>query len=128
MIVNARNPGSITALSRKSGVSPDETASLYNAIHTIGESGHHLLELINDILDLAKIEAGYMDLNINFIQVEALCQSSIRMIKELAQKKSLNVSFEMEEGATTISGDERKLKQSLVNLLSNAVKFTFSQS
>jgi PAS domain S-box-containing protein len=93
-------------------------------IHTIGESGHHLLDLINDILDLAKIEAGYMELNINIIQVEALCQSSIRMIKELAQKKSLNVSFEMEGSALTVSGDERKLKQTLVNLLGNAVKFT----
>ncbi len=93
-------------------------------IHTIGESGHHLLELINDILDLAKIEAGYMDLNINIIQVESLCQSSIRMIRELAQKKSLTISFQMEGSATTVSGDERKLKQTLVNLLGNAVKFT----
>jgi PAS domain S-box-containing protein len=93
-------------------------------IHTIGESGHHLLELINDILDLAKIEAGYMELNINLIQVEMLCQSSIRMIKELAQKKSLLISFEMESNALTVSGDERKLKQTLVNLLGNAVKFT----
>jgi PAS domain S-box-containing protein len=93
-------------------------------IHTIGESGHHLLDLINDILDLAKIEAGYMELNINIIQVESLCQSSIRMIRELAQKKSLNVSFEMEGSALTVSGDERKLKQTLVNLLGNAVKFT----
>jgi signal transduction histidine kinase/CheY-like chemotaxis protein len=93
-------------------------------IHTIGESGHHLLDLINDILDLAKIEAGYMDLNINIIQVEALCTASIRMIKELAQKKSLNISFERDEAANTVSGDERKLKQTLVNLLGNAVKFT----
>lgn len=93
-------------------------------IHTIGESGHHLLDLINDILDLAKIEAGYMDLNINIIQVETLCNTSIRMIKELAQKKSLNISYERDEAAATVSGDERKLKQTLVNLLGNAVKFT----
>lgn len=90
----------------------------------VRESGRHLLELINDILDLTKIEAGRMDLDIHPIAVEKLCQASLRMVKELAQKKSLNVTYILNENVRIVSGDERRLKQCLVNLLSNAVKFT----
>jgi CheY-like chemotaxis protein/two-component sensor histidine kinase len=93
-------------------------------VRIINESGHHLLELINDILDLSKIEAEKLELIIETVSVEKLCTASLRIIKELAQKKSLNVSFHMDEKAKYISGDERRLKQILVNLLSNAVKFT----
>ncbi|MBI3151857.1 MAG: response regulator, partial [Chloroflexi bacterium] len=84
----------------------------------------HLLELINDILDLSKIGAGRLELTISQFSAEAACQSSLRMIKELAKKKSLNVSFRLDEKVEYIQGDERRLKQILVNLLSNAVKFT----
>jgi PAS domain S-box-containing protein len=90
----------------------------------IKESGRHLLDLINDILDISKIEAGRMELDFHPISVEKLCQSSLRMVKELAQKKSLQVSFKVNGNAHVILGDERRLKQSLVNLLGNAVKFT----
>ncbi|MBX3036079.1 MAG: PAS domain S-box protein [Anaerolineales bacterium] len=90
----------------------------------IKESGKHLLDLINDILDISKIEAGRMELTFQPIAVEKLCQSSLRMIKELAQKKKIQVSFKVKDEVTTIMGDERRLKQVLVNLLSNAVKFT----
>jgi PAS domain S-box-containing protein len=93
-------------------------------IRIINESGHHLLELINDILDLSKIEAGKLELTIETISVEKLCNASLRMIKELAQKKALSVSFKMDPRAKYMSGDERRMKQILVNLLSNAVKFT----
>lgn len=90
----------------------------------VKESGHHLLDLINDILDLSKIEAGRMELDVRSITVDKLCQSSLRMVKELAQKKSLNISYRLHEEVRIVLGDERRLKQSLVNLLSNAVKFT----
>ena len=90
----------------------------------VKESGRHLLDLINDILDLSKIEAGRMELDIRSITVDKLCQSSLRMVKELAQKKSLNISYRLHEEVKIVLGDERRLKQSLVNLLSNAVKFT----
>lgn len=90
----------------------------------IKESGKHLLDLINDILDISKIEAGRMELTFHPIGVEKLCQSSLRMIKELAQKKKIQVSFKIHGEVATIMGDERRLKQVLVNLLSNAVKFT----
>ncbi len=93
-------------------------------LRIISESGHHLLNLINDILDLSKIGAGRLELNLSQFSAEALCQSSMRMIKELAQKKKLTVSCKLDDKVKTIYGDERRLKQILVNLLSNAVKFT----
>ncbi|MBI3151235.1 MAG: PAS domain S-box protein, partial [Chloroflexi bacterium] len=93
-------------------------------LRIISESGRHLLELINDILDLSKIGAGRLELTISQFSAEAACQSSLRIIKELAKKKSLNVSFRLDEKVEYIQGDERRLKQILVNLLSNAVKFT----
>lgn len=100
----------------------NEKQSKYVGI--IKESGRHLLELINDILDISKIEAGRMELDFHAIGVEKLCQASLRMIKELAQKKNIQVSFKLNGEVKTIMGDERRLKQVLVNLLSNAVKFT----
>lgn len=96
----------------------------FKYVGVIKESGKHLLELINDILDISKIEAGRMELTFHPIGVEKLCQASLRMIKELAQKKKIQVSFKVQGDVTTIMGDERRLKQVLVNLLSNAVKFT----
>ena len=93
-------------------------------IGTISESGQHLLSLINDILDLAKIEAGQMTLNREKVDVSMVCQSSLRMIKQLALKKRLDVRFEMDVDPGMIWADERRLKQMIVNLLSNAVKFT----
>jgi PAS domain S-box-containing protein len=91
---------------------------------TINESGHHLLALINDILDLAKIEAGQITLDINKVDVNSVCQASLRMIKQLAQKKNQEVIFEIDHDLGLMWADERRLKQMIVNLLSNAVKFT----
>ena len=93
-------------------------------IATISESGHHLLSLINDILDLAKIEAGQITLDINKVDIHSVCQASLRMIKQLAQKKNQEVSLEIDEGLGLMWADERRLKQMIVNLLGNAVKFT----
>jgi PAS domain S-box-containing protein len=93
-------------------------------VRIVSESGHHLLDLINDVLDLSKIEAGKLEIDIQSVSVEKLCSSSLRLVKELAQKKSLHISFKIDENIKIILGDERRLKQSLVNLLGNAVKFT----
>jgi PAS domain S-box-containing protein len=93
-------------------------------VTTIIESGHHLLSLINDILDLAKIEAGQIILNVDDVSVEQICQASLRMISEMAHKKKQVVQLEIAPGVGSIWADERRLKQVLVNLLSNAVKFT----
>ena len=91
---------------------------------TINESGHHLLSLINDILDLAKIEAGQITLDINKVDINSVCQASLRMIRQLSQKKKQDVAFEIDSDLGLMWADERRLKQMIVNLLSNAVKFT----
>jgi PAS domain S-box-containing protein len=90
----------------------------------ISESGNHLLALINDILDLAKIEAGQIVLNVNETDLRQVCQASLRMINELAHKKNQQVSLKIDGDIGSVWVDERRLKQILVNLLSNAVKFT----
>jgi CheY-like chemotaxis protein len=93
-------------------------------LHNIEESGNHLLSLITDILDLAKSEAGKLELEIRPIAVEPVCQVSLRLTRELALKKRLKVVQTFDQAVTSISADERRLKQVLVNLLSNAIKFT----
>ena len=93
-------------------------------ISTISESGHHLLSLINDILDLAKIDAGQITLDINKVDIHSVCQASLRMIKQLAQKKNQDVSLQIDTSLGLMWADERRLKQMIVNLLGNAVKFT----
>jgi signal transduction histidine kinase/ActR/RegA family two-component response regulator len=94
------------------------------AVQVIESSGRHLLELINDVLDLSKIEAGKLELEISHISVEEVCQSSLQLIREIAQTKKQNVTYRLSPFGLTIAADPRRLKQMLVNLLSNAVKFT----
>jgi len=94
------------------------------ALSSIEESGRHLLALINDILDLSKIEAGKLKLEISPVAVESICQASLRLINQIAHKKQLKISSSFDNALTTIHVDGRRLKQILVNLLSNAVKFT----
>lgn len=88
------------------------------------ESGHHLLGLINDILDLTKVEAGKLELQLEPVDVESLCSASLRMVAQQAHEKHLRVTFSIGSGVSEILADERRLKQIVVNLLSNAVKFT----
>jgi len=94
------------------------------AIRDIEECGRHLLALINDILDVAKIEAGKIELETHPVSVQSLCQSSLRMVKDAAHKKKIEVSLAVDETVPVLIADERRVKQILVNLLSNAVKFT----
>lgn len=94
------------------------------ALRSIEESGRHLLDLINDILDLSKIEAGMLDLNIDLVSLADVCQASLHLTKGMAQKKKQSVRFLMEPSAIYLRGDARRIKQMLVNLLSNAIKFT----
>ena len=93
-------------------------------VKTISESGNHLLSLINDILDLARIEASQIVLNISEVDVNQVCQASLRIISELALKKQQKVTLDVDAAIGSIWMDDRRLKQILVNLLSNAVKFT----
>ena len=95
-----------------------------NSLHIIESSGRHLLGLINDILDLSKIEAGKFDFYPEPFSVEELCRSSLAFIKSQAIKKSITVSYVNQSAVSRIVADSRRLKQVLVNLLTNAVKFT----
>jgi len=94
------------------------------ALRNIEESGRHLLDLINDILDLSKIEAGKFDLQPESCDVASICQASLQLTKGIAHQKRQTVEFRMEPESIRIVADPRRLKQIIVNLLSNAIKFT----
>ena len=93
-------------------------------VRIIDSSGQHLLGLINDLLDLSKIEAGKLEINLETVIIADVCQASLSFIKEQATKKGIAIEFIQEPYVQTVTADMRRLKQILVNLLSNAVKFT----
>jgi len=93
-------------------------------VSRIEESGRHLLAVINDLLDLAKIEAGRFDLAPRMIMAHDLCRASVRMVRELVNRKNQKIHINLDPRVEGIYGDERRLRQALINLLSNAVKFT----
>lgn len=93
-------------------------------VQDILSSGRHLLSLINDILDLSKIDAGRMVLDVTTFDVPLSIQNAMTLVKEKASIHCITLGMEMEGGFTPFSGDERKFKQIMLNLLSNAVKFT----
>jgi signal transduction histidine kinase/ActR/RegA family two-component response regulator len=97
------------------------------SLQTIETSGQHLLELISDVLDLSKIEAGKLDFYPQTVDVDALCRSSLAFVGEQAMRKSIDISLENEDMGLKIYADPRRLKQILVNLLTNAIKFTLEQ-
>jgi two-component system CheB/CheR fusion protein len=93
-------------------------------IETIEKSGNHLLALINDILDLAKIESGNVELVIVPTDIRQLSLSSLAFVKEIAFKKNINLNIDIAAEISTFNLDELRMRQVLINLLSNAVKFT----
>jgi signal transduction histidine kinase len=90
----------------------------------IHESGKHLLSLINDILDLSKIEAGRMELELSSFHLPSAISNAITLIRERAMRHGIALGVHIDERLGEFQADERKLKQVLLNLLSNAVKFT----
>ncbi|HEX9431704.1 MAG TPA: ATP-binding protein [Burkholderiales bacterium] len=90
----------------------------------IHESGRHLLSLINDILDLSKIEAGRMDLEVSSFHLPTAISNAMTLIRERAQRHSIHLGLDVDQRLGEFHADERKFKQILLNLLSNAVKFT----
>jgi signal transduction histidine kinase len=94
------------------------------SVTTVFTSGQHLLALINDILDLSKIEAGKLELNVAPIPVAEFCQSCLEFVRTQARQKTISVEFEPDGRVQVFSADPKHFKQVLVNLLTNAVKFT----
>ena len=94
------------------------------ALQTVERSGSHLLELINDILDVAKIESGKIELDCAPTSINSLCQSSIAFVKHQAFQKRIQIDIRLPLNLPDLLVDERRIRQVLINLLSNAVKFT----
>ncbi len=94
------------------------------ALNIVERGGRHLLDLINDILDLAKIEAGQVELNYTTAQMSLLCQASTSFVRQQAYKKSIALNVKTPEPDLNLRLDERRIRQVLINLLNNAVKFT----
>jgi len=93
-------------------------------LRDIHASGTHLLSLINDILDLSKVEAGRMELELTEFDLPAAVDNAVTLIRERAGRKNITVRIAVEKQLGMMRGDERKIRQVLLNLLSNAIKFT----
>jgi signal transduction histidine kinase len=87
-------------------------------------SGNHLLSLINDVLDLSKVEAGQVELEVASLSLREALERGVVMVREPATKHGVRLSLELTPGVDLVEGDERRLRQVIFNLLSNAVKFT----
>jgi PAS domain S-box-containing protein len=108
----------------KDGLLGEMSAQQTGFIGDIFNSGKHLLSLINDILDLSKVEAGKMMLDLEPVPVSSLFVNSLSIVREKAATRHIHLSMEAAEELGSINADARKLKQIVYNLLSNAVKFT----
>jgi len=93
-------------------------------VHDIHASGRHLLSLINDILDLSKIESGKMELELTQVHLPSTLDGTLTLVRERAVRHGLEVQLSVAEEIGETVADERKVRQILLNLLSNAVKFT----
>ncbi|MDJ0378759.1 response regulator [Cryobacterium sp. PH31-L1] len=108
----------------KDGLMGDMSESQRDYIGDIYTSGHHLLALINDILDLSKVEAGMMDIELEAVDVHSLLEQSLLIVRESASAHGIQLRFEGADDLGVPQLDMRKTKQIVYNLLSNAVKFT----
>ena len=102
----------------------DLNAKQEEYLQDVLESGRHLLSLINDILDLSKVEAGHMELEVGRFALPEILENGLTMIRERAGRHGIALSLEVDPAIDVIEADERKVKQVVFNLLSNAVKFT----
>ena len=103
---------------------PTDPAKFREYVQDINDSGKHLLELINDILDVARIERGLMALNEKKLDVPLLVRSCERLVGERAGEAGVTLSIDASKSLPALLGDELRIKQILLNLLSNAIKFT----
>jgi PAS domain S-box-containing protein len=96
----------------------------YEYVQDILSSGRHLLALINDILDLSKVESGRIELELSTFNLPMALENTLTLIRERASHNGIQVSIDIDAGVGEYTADERKVKQILLNLLSNAIKFT----
>ena len=94
------------------------------AVKAIEDSGRHLLAMINDILDLAKIESGHLSLDLEMTAIGPLCDACVRMVRSALSRKCIAISAAVEPPGLACLVDPRRFKQILINLLDNAAKFT----
>lgn len=108
----------------KAGIGGTLSAKQHDCLTHISQSGQHLLALINDILDLSKVEAGRMDLDLSEIDLPLTLAASLTILKEKASLRRIRFELDVASDLKRIQLDERKFKQILYNLLSNAIKFS----
>jgi signal transduction histidine kinase len=102
----------------------DLNAKQLEYVQDIQSSGRHLLALINDILDLSKVEAGRMELELAPFDLRAALDASLLLVRERAARHGVRLELEVDDAVTMVVADERRFRQVMLNLLSNAVKFT----
>jgi signal transduction histidine kinase len=102
----------------------DLNAKQEEYVEDILSSGNHLLSLINDVLDLSKVEAGQVELEISPFSIQDALERGVVMVRERAGKEGVSVVLAPDSGIDLVEGDERRIRQVIFNLLSNAVKFT----
>lgn len=112
------------AAALQNDVSGPLTEEQRQSLNNLELNGKHLQELINNILDFAKIESGKIELQLAPISIQELCNSSLSFVKQQAFKKNIRLSSQVPEGLEPIQVDEYRIRQMLVNLLNNAIKFT----
>lgn len=88
------------------------------------DSAMHLLKIIDDLLNIAKIEAGQLELSLQPVSIQDLCQECLKMVQPAAEKKRLSLSIDVEKHLSRVVLDQLRVRQMVINLLSNAVKFT----
>ena len=108
----------------KDGLFGDLDAKQLEYVRDIFSSGHHLLALINDILDLAKIEAGRMELAVSEFDLPTTLENTMTLVRGRADRNGIQLDLQVDKSLGAFTGDERKIRQTLLNLLANAVKFT----
>src|SRR5215218_5875477 len=110
------------------GVGGELSAAQRRNLERVDTNGRHLLEVITDILDITRIEAGRMPLHVTEFELEEVVQEVLAELAPLVQRSGLEVSTQLPRKLPTVHGDRQKVRQIAVNLLSNAIKFTSAGS
>ena len=108
----------------RDGLFGEVNAKQEEYLEDILTSGHHLLALINDVLDLSKVEAGQVQLELAPFSIQDALERGVSMVREQATRNGVQVTLHANGGLHVVTGDERRVRQVIFNLLSNAVKFT----